>query len=133
MSDAMQPNSDEAEECDLNWLAFRYVSGELTGEELAEFEECSGRKPAGTGGGGRCRAAGARSIALAGTKPDRRRMPTAIGSRQPILDRGPAWRWRLAWALVGRRGELALRLGAAIWRDSGRALNPVRASSVRGP
>ena len=107
---------------DLDWLAFRYVSGEMTAEEHAAFEEnLTESQPA--------REAVAAAVLLAQavvlaekSQPDSGRAKLVPAS---LTKRGPTWRWRLTWALVGGAVSLLLAWGLQFWRDSSRAQNVV--------
>jgi hypothetical protein len=99
---------------DLNWLAFRYVAGEMPDAELAAFEQSLAEsQPA--------REAVAAAVLLAqavalaeGTSADAPHELVTAGS----TFRQPTWRGRLAWALVGAAASLLFAWGLQIWRDA---------------
>jgi hypothetical protein len=103
---------------DLDWLAFRYVSGEMTAEEHAAFEEnLAESQPA--------REAVAAAVLLAQavglaekSQADGARAELVPASRSA---RGPTWRGRLGWALAGAAASLFIASGLQLWRDSSRA------------
>ena len=107
---------------DLDWLAFRYVSGEMAAEEHAAFEEnLAESQPA--------REAVAAAVLLAQavglaekSQADGARAELVPASR---LARGPMWRGRLGWALAGAAASLFIAWGLQLWRDSSRAPNLV--------
>jgi hypothetical protein len=107
---------------DLDWLAFRYVSGEMTAEEHAAFEEnLTESQPA--------REAVAAAVLLAQAvaltetrRPDGARAELVPASRAA---RGPTWHGRLGWALAGAAASLVIAWGLQVWRDSSRAPNLV--------
>ncbi len=132
MNDAMRSNEPPVSDpplsqavvggADLDWLAFRYLSGEMTAEEHAAFEEnLAESQPA--------REAVAAAVLLAQAValtekswPDGTRaelVPARLAAR------GPTWRGRLGWALAGAAASLFIGWGLQLWRDSSRAPNLV--------
>ncbi len=99
---------------DLNWLAFRYVSGEMPDAELATFEQnLAESQPA--------REAVAAAVLLA--QAVALAADTAAGPQRELVTAGPAlrrptWRGRLAWALAGAAASLLFVGGLQMWRDA---------------
>ena len=107
---------------DFDWLAFRYVSGEMTAEEHAAFEEnLAESQPA--------REAVAAAVLLA-QAVGLAEKSQADGARAELVPashaaRGPEWSGRLGWALAGAAASLFMAWGLQLWRDSSRAPNLV--------
>src|SRR5262249_50677527 len=102
---------------DLNWLALRYVTGEMADAELATFEETLAEsQPA--------REAVAAAVLLAQAVALADRTPAGVPTAGLTVVR-PTWRGRLSWALVGAAASLLLAGGLQLWRDSRQAPNPV--------
>jgi hypothetical protein len=106
---------------DLNWLAFRYVAGEMPDVELATFEQSLAEsQPA------REAVAAAVLLAQAVTLAEN----TAAGPQRDLVPAGPAlrrptWRGHLAWALVGGAASLLIVGGLQMWRDMRAPANAV--------
>jgi hypothetical protein len=102
---------------DLNWLALRYVTGEMADAELAAFEETlADSQPA--------REAVAAAVLLAQAVVLAERTPASVTTAGLTVGR-PSWRGRLAWALVGAAASLLLAGGLQLWREARQAPNPV--------
>src|SRR6516164_7648881 len=102
---------------DLNWLALRYVTGEMADAELAAFEETlADSQPA--------RETVAAAVLLAQAVVLAERTPASVTTAGLTVGR-PSWRGRLAWALVGAAASLLLAGGLQLWREARQAPNPV--------
>jgi hypothetical protein len=132
MSHIMRPNEPSANDplpsqtvadgSDLDWLAFRYVAGEMTADELTAFEEnLAESQPA------REAVAAAVLLAQAVALAEKSQPHSGRAELVPasLTKRGPTWRWRLTWALSGAAASLLLAGGLQLWRDSIRAPNSV--------
>jgi hypothetical protein len=108
MSDIQQSENE--------WLAFRYVAGEMTPDEMVEFEGVLGEsQPA--------REAVAAAVLLSQTvelaakwvRPDS--TPFVVPS--PTGRRALSWRQRIIWASIGAAASLFVAWGLQSWRDAG--------------
>jgi hypothetical protein len=105
---------------DHDWLAFRYVAGEMTVEEAAEFE-CllSENQPAREAVAAAVQLSQAVELAARNARPDRQEVVPA-----PRGHRALTWRQRLVWASIGAAASLLVAWGLQSWRDAGRHAPP---------
>jgi ferric-dicitrate binding protein FerR (iron transport regulator) len=112
--------SEEMGQNDHDWLAFRYVAGEMTVEEAAEFE-CllSENQPAREAVAAAVQLSQAVELAARNARPDRQEVVPAPRGRRVLT-----WRQRLIWASIGAAASLLVAWGLQSWRDASRPAPP---------
>jgi hypothetical protein len=99
---------------DLNWLAFRYITGEMAETEVAAFEQSLAEsQPA------REAVAAAVRLAQAVTLCESAQTSASSGPIRAAATIPPAtWRGRLVWALLGAAATVLFASGLQMWRDA---------------
>jgi hypothetical protein len=101
---------------DFDWLAFRYVAGEMTPDEIVNFEGLLGEsQPAREAVAAAVQLS--QTIELAATKVQPVSTPLVVPS--PDGRRAISWRQRIVWASIGAAASLFVAWGLQSWRDAG--------------
>jgi hypothetical protein len=105
--------SEEMRQNEHDWLAFRYVAGEMTAEEAAEFE-CllSENQPAREAVAAAVQLSQAVELAARNARPHRQEVVLPPRGRRVLT-----WRQRLVWASIGAAASLLIAWGLQAWRD----------------
>lgn len=100
---------------DDNWLAFRYVSGEMAGDELSRFESLLAEsQPAREAVAAAVLVSQAVTMAANDARLDQADKPTVAA---PVR-RSPTWGQRMAWATAGAAASLLVAFGLQAWRGA---------------
>jgi hypothetical protein len=101
---------------DYDWLAFRYVAGEMTPDEVAEFEGLLGEnQPAREAVAAAVQLSQTVELAATKVQPDSKPLVVTSPSGRSAL----SWRQRIVWASIGAAASLFIAWGLQSWRDAG--------------